>query len=203
MLIDFRRLFPRYNIRPKGVLHIGANTGEEYPIYNQLDIRRQIWIEANPDIFLKLKQTISKNPEASCFCFAAGDEDRETVLHVANNGSQSSSVLELGTHKTQHPDVYYTHDVEVQMFRIDSFFKDFPKEIDFLNIDAQGFEGQILRGMGDIIKQFKWAYLEINRGEVYKGCYDINKIDSFMSSHGFRRVETKMVGNWGDALYIK
>lgn len=200
MLIDFRKLFPKYNIKPKGVLHIGANCGEEAPVYLDLGIQRQIWIEANPDIFLKLKKNISNNPQAVAYCFAAGDENKKVTLHVANNGGQSSSVLELGTHKIQHPDVHYTHDIEVDMMRCDGFEFD---GCDFLNIDAQGFELNILKGLGDKMKQFKWACLEINRGPVYQNCGEVDSVDLFMLSYGFRRVETKWIGNWGDGIYIR
>jgi len=101
-------LFAKYGIKPKGVLHIGANVGEEAPVYEQLGIKKQIWIEGNPEIFLKLKQNISHNPQAVAFNYVIGDENKPVTFHIANNGSQSSSVLELGTHKKQHPNVFYT-----------------------------------------------------------------------------------------------
>lgn len=204
MLIDFRTLFPKYRIKPKGVLHLGANQGEEAPIYHQLGIKKVIWVEANPEIFLQLKSNISKYSGQTAFNFCVGDENKETVLHVANNGGQSSSVLELGTHRAQHPNVHYIKDVRVQMTRVDTMMLESSMEgIDFLNADLQGFEFQALKGMGDLIKQIKWAYLEVNKADVYQGCAQIETIDLFMIGHGLTRVETKWVGNWGDALYIR
>jgi FkbM family methyltransferase len=200
MLIDFRTLFPKYRIKPKGVLHVGANVGEEAGVYLELGIKRQVWIEANPEIFLKLKNNISGNPEAVAYNFAAGDENKQVTLHIANNNSQSSSLLELGTHKQQHPDVHYIADVEVPMMRCDGFEFD---GCDFLNMDVQGLELSVLKGIGSKINNFKWVYTEVNRADVYQGCAQIESIDLFMVSNGFRRVETKWVGNWGDALYIR
>lgn len=202
MLIDFKNLFPRYGIAPKGVLHIGANVGEEAPTYERLGIKKQIWIEGNPEIFLKLKANINHNPQAVALNYVIGDENKPVTFHVANNGSQSSSVLELGTHKIQHPNVHYTHDIQTTMHRIDSLELDLTG-VDFLNIDLQGFEMQALIGMGTLLKQFKWAYLEVNKSQVYEGCAQIEAMDDFMGKNFFRRVETKWVGNWGDALYIK
>lgn len=205
MLIDFRDLFPKYNIKPKGVLHIGANKGEEAPVYLELGITKQIWIEANPEIFNYLMETISGNADAMAFNYAIGNHDSvPTILHVANNGSQSSSVLPLGTHKQQHPDVHYVKDIPVIMRRIDCLIPEMViKEYNFLNIDIQGFEGQALEGMGDYINYFRWAYLEVNRAQVYEGCWEVDRIDNYLSIFGFVRVETKWIGNWGDALYIK
>ena len=202
MLIDFRQLFPKYNLNFKGVLHIGANVGEERFIYDGLGIRKQIWIEGNPEIFLKLKENVSYNPNAVAFNYLIGDVSKESVLHVSNNGSQSSSVLNLGTHKTQHPDVHYVKDVNLMMHRIDDLNLDL-SNVDFLNIDLQGFELQALWGMGILLNRFKACYLEVNKAEVYEGCALVQDIDLYLKEFGFRRVETKWVGNWSDALYIK
>lgn len=201
MLIPFDQLFRKYNLKFSGVLHVGANVGEEAKVYEGLGIKKQIWIEANPEIFLKLKANIAHNPEAIALNYCVGDENKDTVLHIANNGGQSSSVLEFGTHKIQHPDVHYVKDIPMKMHRIDSLGLDLTG-VDLLNIDLQGFELQALRGIEDI-RLFKAAYLEVNKADVYKGCAQIDTMDLFMIGHGFQRVETKWIGNWGDALYIR
>lgn len=212
MLIPFNKqpnnpnseLWKRWNIKPNGVLHVGANVGEEAPVYLELGVKKQIWIEANPKIYGKLKTNLENNPEAIAYNFAVGDVDGPAVLHESNNGSQSSSVLELGTHLIQHPDVHYVADIAVTMRRIDGLISiEEMDNYDFLNVDVQGFEMQVLKGMGDHLKKIKWAYLEINRAEVYKGCAQVEEIDSYLSQFGFKRVESLWVGNWGDGLYIK
>lgn len=204
MLIPFDYLFQKHNIKPKGVLHIGANVGEEAPVYDRLGVKKQIWIEGNPDVFLNLKQNISHNSQAVALNYVIGDENKPVTFHISNNGSQSSSVLELGYHKIDHPDVHYVRDIETTMYRIDSLDLDL-SGIDFLNIDLQGAELMALRGMGELLKGFKWAYLEINKAEEYIGCPLIETLDLFMIANGFRRVETKYCGrtSWGDALYTK
>lgn len=204
MLIPFDQLFKKYSIRPAGVLHIGANVGEEAKMYDKLGIKKQIWIEGNPEIFLKLKHNVSYNPQAIALNYVIGDENKDVVFHVSNNGSQSSSVLELGTHKQAHPTVHYISHVPAKMYRIDSLALDL-KGVDFLNIDLQGAELMALNGMGGLLNQFKWAYLEVNKAHVYEHCVLVNDLDLFMSDFGFKRVETKWCGdtNWGDALYIK
>jgi len=205
MLIDFRTLFPKYGIKPNGVLHCGANVGEEAPVYLELGIKKQIWIEANPEIFLKLKSNISNNPDAIAYNTCIGDvQDQIVTFHVSNNGSQSSSILELGTHKIAHPEVNYVSEIKMRVDRIDYLFSRLDG-YDFLNIDLQGAELKALKGMGDLLNQFKWAYLEVNKEELYKGCALVGEIDEYLSHYGFKREETKWCGNtgWGDALYIK
>jgi FkbM family methyltransferase len=203
MLIDFRELFPRHAIKPKGVLHCGGNIGEEAKVYDELGIRKQIWIEGNPEIFLKLKQNINYNPQAVALNYVVGDENKPVTFHIANNAGQSSSVLELGTHKIQHPDVHYIADINTTMHRLDSLELDL-SDIDLLVADLQGAELMMLRGMGDLLNQFKYAYLEVNKADVYTGCGQIDSLDLFMLANKFVRVETgRWIGDWTDALYLK
>lgn len=210
MLIDFRELFPKYGLKFNGVLHVGSNVGEERDVYREIGIEKQVWIEANPEIFLILKENISNNPQAIAFNICAGDENKDVVLHISNNHSQSSSVLELGTHKIEHPNVYYVADVTVPMYKLEEFFAGIGVEgkfddLDLLNIDVQGFELNVLKGMGDMVKQFKAIYLECNKDYVYEKCALVGDIDFYLGAYGFERVETKWAPNknWGDCLFIK
>lgn len=198
-------LWARHNIKPKGVLHIGANRGEEAPVYLGLGVAKQMWFEANPYLFERLTEAIKGNQSALAYNFCIGDrEGEQTILHEANNQGQSSSILALGTHKQQHPDVHYVRDIPVTMRRIDALIPiDAMKEYDFLNIDIQGAELMALVGMGDHLQFIKWAYIEVNRANVYEGCPLVEDIDLYLAGFGFKRVETKWIGNWGDALYVK
>jgi FkbM family methyltransferase len=206
MLIDFRGLWPKYKIHPKGVLHIGGNIGEEFPVYMELGVKKQIWIEPNPDIYKKLVSNISSNPEATAYNVCIGDINGDVVLHESNNAGQSSSILELGTHKVVHPDVFYTRDIPCKIWRIDSLFPNGElNDFDFLNIDIQGAELFALRGMGGLLNQFKWVYLEVNKAHLYVGCPLIEELDEFLAKFDLVRVETMWAGNtnWGDALLVK
>jgi hypothetical protein len=79
------------------------------------------------------------------------------------------------------------------------------KDLDFLNIDLQGAELKALKGMGDRLNQFKWAYLEVNWEELYKGCALFTEVEAYLGDFGFRVAEFKKCGGtgWGDCLFIK
>src|SRR5262245_60934925 len=110
MLIDFRQLFPKYGFKFTGVLHVGANVGEEAPVYSQLGINKQVWVEGNPRLKDDLCKNVLRGPDKYVCHFLAGEENKTATLHIANNNGQSSSVLELGTHKQAHPEVHYIAD---------------------------------------------------------------------------------------------
>lgn len=205
MLIPFNQLFPRHQIHSKGVLHIGASEGQEAPEYARQGIQEMLFIEAIPSVYNVLKEKISQYPRAIALNECIGDEDgKEVQFHIANNGGQSSSYLEFGTHKQQHPTVDFIETVTMFTKRIDTIYNDLliPKDkYDFLNIDLQGCELFALKGMGDLLWNFKYAYIEINTAEVYKGCAQVGEIDSYLGKFGFRGYDTRMVGNWGDKFY--
>lgn len=209
MLIDFRKLFPKYGIKPKAILHVGANRGEEAPVYEELGIPQVSWIEANPNMMGRLREGISRYSNQQAFNFCIGDEDKETTLHISNNDSQSSSVLDLGTHRTAHPEVNFVSNIPMKMNRLDTLFNagKLPTATmpDFLNADIQGAELMALKGLGNYLECFKWLYLEVNKESLYVGCCLVDELDEYLLKFGFKRVETKWCGNtgWGDALYIK
>lgn len=206
MLIPFKNIVRKYG-KPKGILHIGANIGEEAKTYHDEGVEKVIWFEGNPELFPQLNENVSKYPGQKAYNNCIGDYDGEVVLHIANNGGQSSSILELGTHKQAHPEVHYIKDVPVKINRIDTLhplgMDGELKGIDFLNCDVQGNELAVLKGMGDLIINFRFAYLECNKAQVYKGCPDVAELDRYLKRFGFRRVETKWCGDWGDGLWVK
>lgn len=207
-MIDFDILWPKYGINPGGVLHLGANTGQEAPVYQKHGVQSVIWIEAIPEIYHQLKENLMAYKGQTAFCACVGDQEgKEIEFNVSNNEAQSSSYLELGHHSVIHPTVHYTRKFITNMRRVDAIFP--PETFDgkkwFLNADLQGSELQAFQGMGDLIKKFDWVYSEINFLECYKGGALVGEIDQYLSKFGFSRVETgPVVGEtWTDALYIK
>jgi len=207
MLISFVEIIKKYNIKIHGVLHIGAHNCEELKLYENYGLKNNqiIWIEANPKL-VKQNLNIDKSRIIKNFICCDTDEGK-TTLNIANNG-QSSSILELGTHKQSHPSVRYNASVEVKNCRIDTMYSEdkIPNNFaNFLNIDIQGAELLALKGMGELLNYFDYAYMEVNKDYVYKNCALIHEIDEYLLKYNFKRVETKWWGdaNWGDALYIK
>ena len=206
MLIPFNHLIKKHG-KPKGVLHIGASYGQEAKDYLFAGVPDVIWIEAIPDVYEQLKKSISGYEKMIAFNACIADADGyEVDFHVSNNEAQSSSILKLGTHKTAHPEVHYTHTIKCVTKRVDTLLKenhiDVSKYI-FLNIDLQGAELLALKSLGSLIDEIDYAYLEVNKEPLYVGCALISDIDNFMKEKGFKRVELEWCGNfgWGDAFY--
>lgn len=188
-----------------GVLHIGAHECEELGFYNHIGIQNNniIWIDAIDE---KVKEATDKGIP-NIFNAVITDKDDDTVIFNISNNVQSSSVLEFGTHATEHPHVTYVKTIEKQTVTIDTFFKrnnlDASK-YNFWNFDIQGAELMALKGAPESIKHATVLYLEVNEKELYKGCGLMPEIDEYLSKYNFKRVITNITQwGWGDALYIK
>lgn len=207
MMISFDYLVNKHNLDIKGVLHLGASTGQEREIYDNYCKGWVIWIEAIPRVYLELQNNIKSLPQQTAYnaCLSNVDGD-EVVFNVSNNESQSSSILELGVHALIHPEVHYVEQIVMKTKRLDTLLKDVDvSSINFLNVDLQGAEHLAIEGMGDLIKNIDYALLEVNMKETYKGCMLIEELDYFMLQRGFERVETGdwVADTWTDALYIR
>lgn len=196
MLIDILK----YNIKANGVLHIGAHNGSEYSIYKKMGIRDEniIFVEADPENFKKLKSSI-KSKYVQLKNFAVADKIGKMIMYCSpNNDGQSNSLLKPKLHLKQHPEIKFTQQREVEVLTIDTAFNNPPN---FLVCDTQGAEGLILKGAKNTLHKFDYIYLEVNRGEVYEGNIMVDEIDLILSD--FERIETKWVGLWGDAIYVR
>lgn len=205
MLISIKKLIDKYGLKIKGIIHIGGHYAEEYEVYKEIGISDidMFWFEPHPETF---KVLVQKSGNSNRFQVALGDYNgiSEMFCETVNNG-QSSSLLEPKDHLKEFPDIIFDKKTTVAVKKLDDF-DEFFGNANMLNIDTQGFELQVLRGGKKVLNQIDYAYLEVNRTEVYKGCGLVHEIDAFLSEYGFRRVETQWAGEysgWGDAFYLK
>lgn len=204
MYIKLDDLVAKYGLNIRGVLHIGAHTCEEEPLYLKYITRENIiWLEANPKL---VQDIIAKNTHIRVYNYAVSDKSGQSItLNVTNNG-QSSSILNLSKHSLYYPDIVVTDKIKVPTIRLDDFMAtqglDFA-DFNMINLDIQGAELLALRGAGDEISKFDIVYSEVNTEELYQGCCKLNEIDQYLRQYGFTRTDIYMTNEgWGDAVYI-
>lgn len=206
MLIPFDTIYKKYNLKIKGILHLGAHLLEEKADYDAKNISKVVWVEGNPNIAEQAKFK-SDGVVHKVYNYLISDTDDEEVeFNIANNG-QSSSILKLGKHSMYHPDVVYTDTIKAKTKTLKTIIEDNFLDINdynFLNIDLQGVELKAIKGLADYLYYIDYIYTEVNSGNVYDGNDLIGDIDSYLTEYGFERVETEFTGaEWGDAFYIK
>jgi hypothetical protein len=216
MLIDFsvcsKLIEIAHGVKVEKIFHVGAHEGEEAIIYSQNMVSHVIWFEANFSLIDKLKRNLEnfKMVQYIVPC-ALFDMDTTIDFHIANNG-QSSSLYKLEKHAEYYPNILVDKSEKIKAYRLDTLIDSSERKLpwhdfQFINIDTQGAELSILKGLGSFIDMpsIKGIYLEINSEPLYRDIPLVAEIDSFLAIHGFFRVLTKwMPGHgWGDGFYLK
>jgi len=202
MLLNFNELYKKYDMKIKGVIHIGAHYGEEHDLYKQKNIENIVYVEPLTNNFKILKENIKD--KSILLNFALGNEEKEIQMFVetANNG-QSSSILEPKLHLKQYPHIVFNNKETVIMKKLDNIDLDINK-YNLINIDVQGYELEVFKGSKKILNNIDYIISEINRDEVYLNCTKINELIDFLMPYGFELVEQTWDGQtWGDGLFIK
>ncbi len=186
----------------KGIIHVGAHYGEEIGEYVNNGIQEIILFEPLSECFDILQRKIfDLNANIEGYQVALGSSPGIAEMYISDNQMQSSSILKPKVHLTHHPHVKFNGTEEVEVDMLDNFDT---KDYNFLNMDVQGYELEVLKGGTETLKHVDYVYCEVNRDELYEGNAYIQDIDDFLSKYDMIRVETNWEGDlWGDALYIK
>lgn len=215
MLIEFQQcqqlIQALHGSAIKKVYHVGAHIGEESALYHAHGVEHVVWFEANEALLPALQQNIARYPMQQFIApYPLFSENKTLKLNITNN-PQSTSVFELGKHAEYYPGIVVNQVREVQAYRLDALMAVDPPylpftDCDFINIDTQGAELAILKGMGQYLRQpsLKGIYLEVNSEPLYKGIPLVSEIDGYLMDHGFQRMLSAWTKDgWGDAFYLK
>jgi FkbM family methyltransferase len=202
MLLDFKNLVKKYNMKITGVIHIGAHYGQEHSLYESENITNIVYFEPLSKNYKVLKENVGD--KSFIFNCALGNETKKVMMNVESaNQGMSSSILKPKLHVNQYPHIVFNDTEEVDMKKLDEIDFDFSK-FNLINIDVQGYELEVFKGSIEKLNNVDYIISEINRDEVYENCAKVDELDNFLNQFGFKRVETNWAGHtWGDALYIK
>lgn len=186
-----RRLFnPEDGFLKKvpGVIHVGANTGQEREHYASLGLN-VLWVEPIRAVFEVLRSNVAVLPNQHAYCRLLADQDGiEFDLHVANNEGASSSIFDLAKHVDVWPEIHYTHDIRVTATTlahlIDSEQIDL-REYGALVLDTQGSELLVLKGAIPVLDSFQFIKAEVADFESYAGCCQMGELTEFLRQFAF------------------
>jgi FkbM family methyltransferase len=172
------------------ILDVGANSGQYATGLREASFKgRIISFEPLSGPFSILESKASKDPLWDCQRYALGDVDGTISINVAGNAGASSSVLPmLKSHEDAFPSANYIGTEEVPIHRLDSVASEIlrPTDVNFLKIDAQGFEKQVLAGSKLTVNdRCVGMQLELSFLPLYDGSMLIRDAFDFMYSLGF------------------
>lgn len=206
MLIPLQQILDKYKFQPTGVIHVGAHWAEEHNDYIKAGIIYKTYIEPCKEAFDIMVRNVSDYLNTVCYNYACGSENTEMEINVShNNQGQSNSLLKPLLHLQQHPSVVFTEKELVKVSTLDNLPMD-RSLYDFLVMDCQGYEGEVLKGATKTLEGIKMIYTECNRGQTYENNMEIEEMDEYLKQFNFSRVETYWPSpnwTWGDCIFIK
>jgi FkbM family methyltransferase len=199
----------KFDLKPNGVVHAGAHLVQERELYRELEIEPVLWIEAHPLTSITAKSLLVNYPKQKLISAALWKRSGELIdLVEAGNESSSSSLLDLGLITASHPQVVARKKISVRTQTLAEILEEnmtFTSNIDFLLIDTQGAESQVIEGLGDQIVQFKYIFAEVSIRELYKGTMLFKEFTELLQTKGFELLcsQINSTTGWGDALFVR
>ncbi len=195
---SFRFLKKLFRLKIRGVIQIGAHDGQEIQGFNDAGVKNLLMIEPLPKTFVKLTDhtALYKKKFNSLLLerVALGNKTSKVIMHVdtANKGA-SSSVLEPKKHLELQPHIEFNEKEQVGMITLDNLMvrKALPvRHYNFLFIDVQGYELEVLKGAAKTLSEVDYIISEINGTEMYQGCALVEELDGYLDQFGFQRMVT-------------
>jgi len=177
--------------RKKIGFDIGACLGESISKFDGFD---EIYcFEPSPYAYDNLVKVIENDSRIKCFQLAISDENGEKDFYYHDHYGYSS-LLEIDQSsefaKKCHQDDpgfdYVMAVIKVQTKRLDTFMKENNIEhIDFIKIDTQGNDLNVIKSLGNMIDKVDTIELEVQLKPLYKGTPLKEEVINFMKSKGF------------------
>lgn len=189
------------------ILEAGGHNGKD-----TLRIREH-WPEADifvfepePVLYAQLVKTTSIFPKIHQHQLALSDRSGKVIFHKSSGRSDaSSSLLKPKDHLEAHPDVYFDEELEVSAVNLDEWSnQNDVKKIDFMWLDMQGHELNMLKGCPQILSSAKAIYSEVSLIETYEGVALYPEFRQFMEDNGFEVfIEYLTWKDMGNVLFLK
>jgi FkbM family methyltransferase len=173
----------------KGVVHVGANSGQEGQQYSNFGLN-VLWVEPIPEMFDLLTENISGfSKQRAVKALVSDFDDQSCEFHIADNGGESSSILRMDEHRNLWPETKQTRTITLQTVTLPTLFSRFgidSTSYDALVLDTQGAELMILRGAESMLSQFRTIEAEAANFNAYSGCPMRSDLVDFLTDRGFQ-----------------
>lgn len=162
--------------------------------------------EPIPELFNKMRVNTLNHLQIRRFKLALSDQNGEATFYVSSGMSDaSSSLLKPKEHLNVCPTVKFNEIITVETITLDDWAEQNNVDhIDFMWLDMQGGEYQMLKASTKILPTVQVILTEVSYKELYEGCPNFPEFKAWMESQGFVLVdEDSSPGAWGDALFVR
>lgn len=181
--------------RPLTIFDVGANNGSSFLPFCRLFTQWEVFaFEPTPQLVAALHTRARGAKNYHIIPKAVASTEGPAQFNVAAHADWGcSSLLEFREDRSEtwagRIDLEVTERIEVEVIRLDSFIRERGlQHMDFLHIDAQGMDLDVLRSLGAELSRVAAGVVEAPsdpRVRLYEGQPTKSEILDFLASHGF------------------
>ena len=187
------------------LLDIGSHKGESIKIFlKNFKVNNIYSFEASPSNYVKLKENIHQIQKKNITCnikiynLGIGNSNDEKIFYDLPDSNSStfnkinksssyfrkkSKILSLFFNKN----FFFRENMVKQICLFDFIKKNKLEKIDILKIDTEGYEFEVLKGLGDKIMNIKFIYFEHHYDDMIEKNYKFSNIHDLLTKNGFVR----------------
>lgn len=178
--IDWLRTYS--TLKPMNVFEIGANMAQDADwLKTGFELKDlSVWVfEPHPQLYSHIK----KNYKFNAYNYAVGDKSGSIILNaIYLNKNANSGISSIRVHNDVPGDNFIS--TKVKSIRMDDFMdKHEIKEIDFLKLDVEGYNYEVLRGFGERIKDLNSLHVEAEHYEHWQGEKMWEDLRAYLEQH--------------------
>jgi FkbM family methyltransferase len=198
MNVNFNKLAEK--VKPIGIIHVGANTCQELPLYLAHGIHNRLWIEPMTELEFPNKETIIH--------VAIGEKNEEiSVVYQASNNNESTSLLKPIKHIEMYNNINFNlAKIPTKIVTLEEVIKNNlggGQNFNYLVLDIQGMELKALKGLGQYANHFDVIITEAYIDELYEDCGKLIEIQQLLTDYQMVEFIAEPYKGWGDAAFIK
>ena len=189
------------------IVEAGANDGTDTTKMSRMWPQGIIYaFEPIPSIFEQLSVATRSMRNVTCYRLALGPVTGSAKFYVSSGTSdQSSSLLAPKEHIAFHPTVYFNSTIDVEVMTLDDWANKYGiTRIDFMWLDMQGSELDMLKASPRLLKTLRAIYTEVSLVELYKGTPLYDEVKAWLELQGFCAVREEIP--WkegGNVLFVR
>ena len=193
----------------KKLVFAGVHKFQEKNLIERLfpNLKKALLLEPIPEIAAELQRNLYYDQKYRVIEAALSDKTGTSSFNLTDNEAMSSSLLELGRHKTLFPYVHDAGKIQIKTVTLDKLLQNNGIEkSDALILDIQGAEYMVLASIQpEIAAQFDFIYSEVSLSEIYKNAGTLDDIKSLLADDfvfAAYAPNTNDVKEHGNALFI-
>lgn len=175
---------------PLVMVDVGANVGSTTRrMLDEFPHATVYAFEPAPDVYRELQAAVGSDSRIHTYSVACGSSCGEVDFYLTQNHWCSSVLPPSDIGRRFHGAWYNTREVvKVPVTTLDAWaLAAQVRRVDFLKVDAQGFDLEVLKGAQNMLASGVMAVnCECHFVAEYEGCATFSQIDHFLESQGFR-----------------